>query len=223
MKNKLPSFLNDCFIALKFKQPVDFYFSGNRCCYWTKYDFNIVICNGAEDKVIGNLSAYHYHSQIALKDGLDDYEAFDTFDTDNLYKYSEIIWNHRTKDFSDEFIETVGYGYFPGDLFILDSINIFPQYRGYELGNTATWLFYYNFCNPNDILILLAFPLQFGNTDEEQEKCKPNEFKGTQKECTKKLANYYKKLGFERIGKSNFYVFSCENNMKAPEILSYMS
>jgi len=224
----LPLFLQNGFLSLKFKFPDDLLLPGETDTYWSHYDCDIVIryYDGAddnkEDLVVGNFSAYHYHTEMATMDGYCDYDGFNTYDTDNFDQYSGIIWNHDTRELSKEFVKATGCDFLSGDFFILMSLNIFPEYRGYDLGNAVTWLFYRNFCRYNDILMLLAFPLQFGLTSEEQNKCKPGEFTGSQQECTKRLANYYKKLGFRRIGRSDFYFFLCEYTMKRPDILDHI-
>ena len=225
-KDKLPPFLQNSWLALRLKHPSEYeYFYDSDDNYWTRYKFDIVLVdhelNSAKDVVIGTLEARRFHDSKASIDEICSHCAFDMSDMD-VDQYTEMIWDHETHDLSPKFAKAIDSECVFGDIFLLMSIDIKPEYRGHDLGNAATWLFYRNFCTSYDVLVLLAFPLQFGMQQEEQEKCKPGEFDGSQRICTQKLLKYYEKLGFKRIGRSNFMIFNCESIMQKPNILEWL-
>ena len=225
-KKILPDFLQGLSLTLRLKHSYEHQcFYADDDIYWTYYSFDIVLQNilddNIEDIVIGNLEARRFLAAKASVDNFCPHCAFDMSDC-NVQQYIDMLWDHDTHDLSPIFANSLEDDCLWGDIFLLMSIDIFPQYRGYDLANAATWIFYRNFCTTHDIIVLLAFPLQFGITDEEKEKCKPEEFTGSLKECTTKLIKYYKKLGFKRIGRSNFMFFACEYTMIKPKILNFL-
>lgn len=229
MKNKdsLPQFLQNHGLALRLKHPCEYdYFFDRDDVYWTRYKFDIVLVddglNEEADIVIGNLEARRFHDSKASIDEICSHCAFDMSSDIDTEQYTEMIWDHETHDLSSKFATAIDNDCVFGDIFLLMSIDIKPEYRGYDLGNAATWLFYRNFCTVHDIIVLLAFPLQFGIRPEEQEKCRPGEFDGSQRSCTQKLLDYYGRLGFKRIGRSNFMFFNCECVMSKPDVLEHL-
>ena len=226
-KNKtLPEFLQNTNLALRLKHSNEReYFYADDEIYWIYYDFDIVLekfsNTDSTEIVIGNLQTRRFLSSKTSVDNLCEYCTFDMSDH-NVQQYMDILRDCDTHRLSSKFTKALDYDCVCGDIFLLMSIDIKPPYRGYDLANAAIWIFYRNFCAVHDVIVLLAYPLQFGITDEEKEKCKPEEFNGTQKECTEKLIKYYKKLGFKRIGRSDFMFFNCENIMNKPKRLDLL-
>ena len=222
-KNKiLPDVFNDLNLTLRLKHSNEHeYFYSNCESYWEYYSFDIVLQNfhsDNEDIVIGNLETRRFLSSKASIDNFCSHCAFDLSDH-HIQQYFDILWDHNTHDLSSKFRNSLNQDCVYGDIFLVMSVDIKPLYRGYNFGNAALWIFYRNFCTVFDVIVLLAFPLQFSLAAEEKEKCKENEFMGTHEECTAKLIKYYKKLGFKRIGRSDFMLFNCENIMNKPKIL----
>ena len=218
----IPEFLKNYHLALRLNHSdnQEYFYAEHDDSYWIYYNFDIILESFETESeiVVGNLHTRRFLASKASVDNLCPHCAFDMSDS-NIQQYLDMLWDYDTHDLSSKFTKALDYECVYGDIFLLMSIDIKPPYRGYDLGNAATWIFYRNFCTVHDVIVLLAYPLQFGITDEEKEKCKPEEFNGTQKECTNKLMKYYKKLGFKRIGRSNFMFFNCENIMNKPKIL----
>ncbi len=214
-KKKLPDFLKSVTFSLKEVSPAGYF--NDYTGYWSSLDFDIIVIRDEDEseEKLGSMQIEQFHWSRANNDEFCPHCAFDQYGSCNIDQYAKILWSEEEHELSG----LIDYDTEPSNLYILKSINIKPQYRGYDLGKAAIWLFYRNFCAHYDWILLLAFPLQFSIAPEEQEKCAPDEFKGTQKECTKRLVKYYQDLAFERIAKSDFYLFSSTYIMPRPEIL----
>lgn len=123
--------------------------------------------------------------------------------------YSKLFVNH-TSEFKDEIFETIGEELFSSNLFIVDRIEILPDFRGHSLARLAIEEAIRIFAGNVQLCVLKAFPLQFevsnSNTDKWTDSLKLLDFCDEGEIATQKLIDHYKAIGFHSLHDSKEYM-----------------
>lgn len=160
----------------------------------------------------GRALLYLVRLGVAVNNGLNAFNACDSVSQD-LYDYASAVLDPETGDVREDVGEE--FEYTGGDLLILHLVEIFPAYRGRNLGLvTASRLIdHYG----NGLVICRPQPLQFACEDapelqrrfrERNEKMEYHRFTESKTAAKKKLQTYWSKLGFQPIADGEFFVLS---------------
>ena len=126
--------------------------------------------------------------------------------------FIEALYGINSSGFNNHVCKLLNYDNWSPDLFIIDRIEILPQYRGEgltkKLINEAVRLF----SARADVMALKSFPLQFEakgpnhNPEEWEQKMKLNELEQDTVKADHSLTSHYKKLGFKCLRDENIMV-----------------
>jgi hypothetical protein len=95
-----------------------------------------------------------------------------------------------------------------GDIMLIHRIGISPLLRGQQLGLSVLAKVIEDFSAGCSLVVTKPFPLQFERDIEastEWNDLALASFSKNEKESSKKLRNYYAKLGFQRLGRSEYF------------------
>jgi hypothetical protein len=162
---------------------------------------------------LGRLHLIRVHVSNACNDHVWLYDVFD--ERQETWDVSEVLFDGSF----DEFGSSVGK-MFPdsspwNDILIINRVGISQKTRAHNLGANAIHQAVRDFGGGCSIVILKAFPLQFENdasTKPYWGELNLAAFSQNQKEATKRLAAYYKRMGFRKIGKTPYYAACRESN-----------
>lgn len=152
------------------------------------------VCNDRGDHkeaVIGKVRGERVDLGEALNLNASIEEIFDV--SSELYEVYAALFNPQT----DELLDSLKLESF-GDVLVVHSVEIVPEYRGLNLGLLAMLQTIKTFGGGCAIAAIKPFPLQFSS------KVTPdNEAEFVQGQ--NKLREHWKRLGFRRAGKTDFY------------------
>lgn len=97
------------------------------------------------------------------------------------------------------------------DLLLLDRITIYPIGRGQSLGLAVLHQVIEDWARGCSLVIIKPYPLQFEATDKRSDDWNQlalHTFPSAKRTAFGTLRNYYQRLGFRRIGRSDFYARS---------------
>ena len=161
----------------------------------------------------GRLSLYRVKLGVAVNNGINAYGACQHF-SQELGDYASAILDRRTGYVPDRIMYE--YDHAPGDLLILHTVRILPNYRGRDLGLVAAsqLIDYYGgggyvLCRPR--------PLQFANSSSPPDtEMAYDRFKASQEEATAKLQKHWARIGFQPVEGGEFYLLN--SGLELPEI-----
>ncbi len=162
-------------------------------------------------RVAGTVQFYMVKLGLAADLGMDALDACDSVSQD-VCEYGVAVLNPKTgqikENIADEFL-TMG-----GDLLILHCAKIQPAYRGQDLGLLAAARVIDLFAQ--GLVICRPQPLQHVRPKDELEPAPGDSsmqyerFTKTKVQAKRSLAKHWERLGFERLGKTDFYVLSTD-------------
>lgn len=158
---------------------------------------------GKEVKIIGHIYAYKLLLVLARQNGWDEFSIFDT--DYELMRIGELIYDFDKRDFKRSL-----HQYFKGeiledDLLYIDTIEILPQYLGYQIGEHAIKDMTNNFEAGCSIIAVDCIPLQNTNwINQEDSKAfnaqmKYELFESDEVKAKQRLIQYLKRVGFYYI------------------------
>lgn len=129
------------------------------------------------------------------------FNVFDLFDVNaDLAGYAQIVLE-ETWERAVEVCEV-----WPGQVLVLHSTQILPEYRGRRLGMWADYRTIDTFGGDDTMVVAKPYPMQFGGIEdddyEERMKNDPmrlREFERDRKKAFRKVTNYWKKMGYEEV------------------------
>lgn len=170
----------------------------------TGYDFIrgsvLQVDDGDErDKAVGTLELFLFRLDIIRQDRLDLFEVFDSAKEEAGRLYS-VLFDGRTWDFK----EAVEKAFFP-DTYIykvlyIHEFELDPAFRGAGLGKRVIQRTLETFTDLATIATTKPFPLQWvgkGNGMSKQKRAD-----------TEKVLGFWKSVGFQRIGKNDFFIYT---------------
>jgi len=147
---------------------------------------------GSKETVIGKIHAERIDLGAAYDQKASVMEIFDS--SSELYEVYVALFNLKTDGFLDALELETPFG----DILVIHSIEVIPEYRGRNLGLLAMLQTIKTFGGGCVVAAIKPFPLQFtGKVTDDNEA----EFNRGQK----KLRDHWKKLGFKRAMKTDFY------------------
>jgi GNAT superfamily N-acetyltransferase len=160
--------------------------------------------------LVGRFGLYYADIDRALNQGV---HAFDVFDAYALTaEYYEHLYGENAPDFSDRVMKLVHDEVWGSNVLILDRVELLPQYRGRGLGLDVKRHMMKRFGAGAALVALKAFPLQLevtpSSTDEKRWRANLGlgQFIQSGTAGTKKLVEYYGRVGFQRIGRTPYMV-----------------
>lgn len=127
---------------------------------------------------------------------------------------------HQTMEAGSAVFDLVNNGFHPhvqemfpdacdvDDILLLDHLTIHPLARGQRLGLAVLRQVIEDWSKGCSLVVIKPFPLQFEAEAQKSEKWTQLElgkFSSSEKIAFGKLRNYYQRLGFSRIGRTEFY------------------
>jgi len=113
---------------------------------------------------------------------------------------------------------------FAGDnILLLDRLTLEPEVRGQRLGLAVLHRAILDWSSGCSFIVMKPFPLQYEGGKPNPKKVaelRLEQFKASKAESFRRLRNYYKRLGFERIGRSDIYARFAHDKMPTYEELS---
>jgi hypothetical protein len=197
--------LTDFYIDFKCSSPL----SHEEGKWITEIEAKISTFSEEDNETLAGKARFHLADiESALDAGLSAFWLLDekasTFDM-----YSKLFVNH-TSEFKDEIFETIGEELFSSNLFIVDRIEILPDFRGHSLARLAIEEAIRIFAGNVQLCVLKAFPLQFevsnSNTDKWTDSLKLLDFCDEGEIATQKLIDHYKAIGFHSLHDSKEYM-----------------
>jgi hypothetical protein len=119
-----------------------------------------------------------------------------------------VLFNDSFDDYSPGVKDKFEDAYASDDILLLDRLNLNPLVRGQRLGLAALWRGMQDWSAGCSLVAIKPFPVQFeggGCNTENVSKLQLEGFKGSKIDSFRRLRNYYEKLGFERIARSDIY------------------
>lgn len=160
--------------------------------------------------LVGRFRIYYVDVERAINEGMPVLDVFDThFHTVGYY---EALFGEDSPEFSDRVRKLLKDDVFGSNVLILDRLEILPQYRGRALGLRVMQHMMKRFGAGTAVVAIKPFPLQFETeTSSEDErkwrtKLRLAQLPNNKLVATKKLSDYYGKLGFLRISRTPYMV-----------------
>jgi GNAT superfamily N-acetyltransferase len=157
--------------------------------------------------LVGRFRIYYADLDAALNARCAADEVLDTYA--QTFEFAPIILNRDGSLYSRRLETLLGNGLMPGNVLILDRLEIRPQYRGRGLGLAVILRLIERFSAGTGLVALKAFPLQF----EHEALSKPNRWQGSmvltafsedEQASRAALQQYYSRLGFAAMPRTEF-------------------
>lgn len=157
----------------------------------------------ANETVVGKVRGARIDLGGALDRELSFYDIFDQ-NSEELCEYYAALFDPTTGDFRDE-LALRDFG----DILVVHSVEIIPEYRGLNLGLLTMLQTVKTFGSGCALAAIKPFPLQFSGKFNRE----------NQRQFTKdqnKLRAYWQKFGFLRIGRTEYYYFDLTRRLPRP-------
>jgi GNAT superfamily N-acetyltransferase len=159
-----------------------------------------------DEQEVGDFSAYVYDVRRADHDGANLLNEADALNADAL-EYYDAVFDHSGMIRGSVARLTGQDDVFPHNLLALHTVTVLPAHRGKGLGHACAQRIIDAYGMGCSIAVLRPKPLredEDGPNDEQLPEPSPTGLA--------KLRNYWGKMGFKRIGRSEFYVRSLTLN-----------
>lgn len=165
---------------------------------------------------LGELQFYIIRVGNAINDQVSLFDLFDTYQ--ETHSMSAEIYTPSYNDFKKVIHNNFEAAYPGDDILLLRLLTIRPFARGQKLGLSVLEAVIRDWSSGCALVVMKPCPLQFAGASSPRKKGQSelSDFKLTERESFRRLRNYYGLLGFERIGKSDYYAI-CPND-KQPEL-----
>lgn len=176
---------------------------------WRKHHFDITD-GGDNPDMIGEAEISCLNLERMVDAGLEIGEAFDSLSQEIADCYEAIFTRYGKirKNFLTNGVDKSAF-YTSGAFHVLEILHIENAYKGHGLAKEVTKIYLQNFARNNDLVFLQAFPLQHSKNERavtRTTRIYRRDFgQNTAKADQKRLADYYERIGFPRIGKTEFF------------------
>lgn len=182
---------------------------------WREHDFDI-IDGGDNPDMIGKAKTICLNLERMADAGLGIEEAFDSINQE-IADYYEAIFTRSgkiRKNFLSNGVDELAID-ISGAFHIFEILHIENAFKGHELAKEVTKIYLQNFARNTDLVFLQAFPLQHSKNEStvtRTTRVYRRDFgQNTAKADQMKLADYYERIGFPRIGKTEFFFGTAEH------------
>jgi hypothetical protein len=167
------------------------------------------------DADVGAVHAYLVEIGRNTDDGeVNVFDLFDSVDA-NLAGYAQITLEETW----ERAVEVCGV--WPGQVLVLHSTQILPEYRGRRLGMWSDYRTIDTFGGFDTMVVAKPFPMQFGGVEdddyEERMRNDPmrlREFEQDRKKALRKVTDYWKKMGYEEVFREGDDILMVLNNTR---------
>jgi hypothetical protein len=174
--------------------------------YISEYD-GFVRCEADDGKVrkVGKVHAYRVHAGQAMNAGESLVDVFDAH-SQEMHMLHTRLFERRGYEFKEDVV-----GQFEAvevDLLVIDYVVLHPRWRGLKLGLLVVRKMVDLLGGGCGLTVCDIAPLNADAYDRLKVPCSwvPRHGSvGARKEATKKLRRYFRRMGFERIGRSAYY------------------
>jgi len=142
--------------------------------------------------------------ESAINEGVNAFWLFDE-KASTLDFYSE-LYEQDTSDFNEEVTTTLGDDLWYPNLFIVERVEVLPQFRGKNLAKLVIDEATRVFAGNTHVSALKAFPLQYEASVRNDEDEKYSSREDSEVSATQKLVKLYESIGFHKIGNDNYMV-----------------
>ena len=185
-------------------------------------DGKIIDEEGRIERVAGYITCWKINRHNIGNCGLGSFfEVLDPI-TEELSDVGILLDSLENSDDKDNFINEVGDSceIIQGAVVYVDKIIVYKEYRGFGLGLFLLDSVVKVINEHMSLTLINPFPLQYEDITIQDDESRPHEYpdKGTSLKADKqKISNYYRKLGFNRIGANMMGVW---NGYITPKLLS---
>lgn len=169
---------------------------------------------------IGRLRLYVIQVGNATNDSADLNGVFDT--TQETLDAGSVVYDGSYHEFEPTVAMLFEDAFPTDDLLLLDRLEIYPPFRGQKLGLTILHQAIRDWSGGCSLAVMKPFPLQFGAAVKKSEswsQLRLDTFPSKKATAFSRLRAYYEKLGFVRIGKSEFFALCPKQEMPSAEEL----
>jgi hypothetical protein len=155
---------------------------------------------------LGTLKLYLIRVGNAVNDGTRIFDVFDTYQ--ETHDASCAIYGPSYREFLPVVRKRYDSVCSSNDILLLQYMTIERYARGQRLGLAVLERAIRDWSSGCALVVMKPFPLQFEAADDEKERnqrLELNGFPATERAAFLKLRTYYKQLGFERIGRSDYF------------------
>jgi GNAT superfamily N-acetyltransferase len=156
--------------------------------------------------ILGELGLYLIRVGNAVNDGISLRDVFDvrqeTMDAGNA------VYDARFRDYNAAIQKIFEDAYCSEDILLLHRLEIHPFARGQKLGLAVLIKAIEDWSSGCSLVLMKPFPLQFevnARNSKNWESLALGDFPQKEKQAFQQLRSYYSQLGFEKIGKTEFY------------------
>jgi hypothetical protein len=194
--------MSDSFVTFKYQ-----FDSGTGPLEGERYvrDIKMEIFSQDEDGFPINLIGKVEFKIIYVAEAIDSgYNLYEIFDSDEYtFRHSQTFFDFKTGAVKEAIQKYYNYDIVQSNICILEKIEILPGYRGCKIGAKATKDIIFHFGSGIGLFVIQAFPLQFESKkkelDEWQKQQELSSFPSQENIAFKKLSDYYKSFGFDKI------------------------
>jgi hypothetical protein len=170
---------------------------------------------------LGELKMYLIQIGNALNEGMSLTVVFDTYQ--QTLDAGCILFNNSFNDLSPWIQRRFEDALPHEDILLLDRLTITPLARGQRLGLAILHRAIRDWSSGCSLVVMKPYPLQYegeGRNITDMPELKLDEFRTSKTESFRRLRAYYAQLGFERIGRSEFFVLCVKNRTPSYKELS---
>lgn len=160
--------------------------------------------------LVGKFRIYYVDVGRAVDEGMPVFDVFDSYS--HTVGYYDAIFGAKSPDFSDRLMKLLNYDVVGSNVLILDRLEVLPQYRRRGVGLRIMRNMMKRFGGGAAVVAIKPFPLQFevepSNEDERKWRTELGlgQLPKNEPVATKKLRDYYGRLGFLRVSRTPFMV-----------------
>jgi len=176
--------------------------------------------NDGPEVNLGTMDLYLVRVGMAINEGARLYDVFDTYQ--ETMDLAEVVYDDDFTGFSAAVHRRFEDADPSGDILLLHRLTLDPLVRGQRLGLAAMHQAVRDWSSGCSLVVMKPFPLQF----EANAKGSPtwhelrlDRFPSRKKAAFVKLVDYYRPLGFKRLGRSEFFGYCTYNRMVSWEAL----
>lgn len=163
-----------------------------------------------ERDFVGRFRLYYVDVERAVNEGMSVFDVLDIHS--HTVEYYGAIFGSNAPGFSDRLMKLLKYDVLYSNLLILDRLEIRSKYRGNGLGLSIIRQMARRFSAGAAVIAIKPFPLQFEAepSGDMEKKWRADlglgQLSTDERRATKKLCDYYSKLGFIRMNRTPFMV-----------------
>jgi GNAT superfamily N-acetyltransferase len=158
---------------------------------------------------IGTLEFYLIRLGEALNQGVGYFDIFDSYQ--ETMDLAEAVFDGSFSEFKPVVARRFPDASTSDDILLLHRLQIHPLTRGQRIGLAVLDRAMLDWSSGCSLVVIKPFPLQFEAGALERRswtELKLGDFPSAEKEAFKRLSAYYEQLGFERLGRTEFFALS---------------